>query len=405
VTLYYQGWDWIPGQTDGSWGEWYKWVFATFAAQHPGTKVEYVLVPFAQTQEKIISTVAANTPLDVALNSIVHGRNLFDKGALADIDSNIHQVPELAPANYFDVANFYRQAQGKLFGLSLYQDCSLLAVNSRLLREAQLDPKASDLKTWDDLVRYSDRLTKRTGDKITQLGFAFQKPGLEELATYVYANGGELQDAEVTKPLFNTAPYAARVADTLSYRATNYQRFGTNWAPELTGDLFKASKAAISYGGWGYQLQIRAGTYAPKDFEYWFVANPMGPSGTDPGVTSWVNMSVLPRGGKEPDLAFALARTAAGKEGQTQMFQHVNIEPSYKDFYQSKVFADGVRDQPVLGLAPQLFAKAKTYPFFRRFDDINKQVTPLLDDAIVGKTDVQQALGQAGRLAQQILST
>ena len=349
--------------------------------------------------------MAAGTPVDAGLNSIVHGRDLFDKSAIVALDDRIKKVAELAPSKYFDVANFYRQTQGKLFGLPMYQDSSLIAVNSRLLRDGGLDPKAADLKTWDDLVRYAERLTKRDTGKITQVGFPFNRPGLEELATYSYGNGAELHDAEVTKPLFNTPPNATRMADMLRFRAANYQRFRVGWDDSMTGDLWATGKAAMTYSGWGSLIRIMAGTYVPKDFEYWFIPNPKGPNGNVMGATTWVNMVVLPKGGKEQDLAFELAHLAGSPQSHTKMFQLVGHHPSFKDFYQTKDFDDGVKNYPVHTLAPQLAANSKSYPFFRRYNDVNQQVAPLFGDAVEGKRDHQQALAEAERLTKQILTS
>ncbi len=403
VTLYYQNWDDLTAYRD-SYGAWYNAVFQAFMQRFPGVKVEYVTTPGGEIVEKIIATVAAGTPVDVSVNSIVHGRDLFDKGVLRPLDDFMRKAPDLAPSKYFDVANFYRSARNMHFGLPIYVDSSLLAVNSRLLRKAGLDPKAGDLKTWDDLVRYSERLTKREGGQITQLGFAFGRPGLQEVSTFAYANGAELQDTEVTKAVFNTPPSSQRMADMLRYRAVNYQRFGLNWHEDLKGDLFQLGKMAILYTSMGIQVRIRGGTYVPKDFEYWFVPNPKGPSGTQPGVTTWVNMIVQPQGGKQPDLAFELARAVAGPDGQAKMFQFASLHPSLKDFYQSKEFAEGVRNEPVMELVPKLAAIGKSYPFFRRFNDINREISPLFADAVEGKLDHQQALAEAERKANAILS-
>ena len=53
-------------------------------------------------------------------------------------------------------------------------------------------------------------------------------------------------------------------------------------------------------------LRVMAGTYVPSDFEYTFIPNPKGPAGNVMGAATWVNMVVLPKGGKETDLAFEL---------------------------------------------------------------------------------------------------
>jgi ABC-type glycerol-3-phosphate transport system substrate-binding protein len=115
-------------------------------------------------------------------------------------------------------------------------------------------------------------------------------------------------------------------------------------------------------------------------------------------------MVVLPRGGKNPDLAFELARTAAGPEGQTKMFQVLSQYPSFKDFYQSREFAEGVRQDPVVDVVPKLHATGKAYPFFRRYNDSNRDAGPLLADAVEGKLDHRQALLEAERKINAVLA-
>ncbi len=388
TTLYFQNWDDLTQYKD-SYGAWYNWAFDTFQKQHPEAKVQYVLTPFGQIVEKVIAGVAGGTPVDGTVCSILHGRDLYDKHALTALDANIARVPELSPSGYFDAANAYRSSAGKYYALSIYADVSMIGLNSRMLRDAGLDPKAADVKTWDDLLRYSDRLTKLdSAGKIVQLGFPYNLPGLEEWATWTYANGGDIQDADVTKALFDTT----QVSDMMRYRATQYQRFGVNRSTDLKGDLFKAEKQAMEHTSTGLQVAIRGGTYVPKGFEYWFIPTPKGPDATGPGAAMWVNMVAIPEGAKHSDLSFDLLRAIAGPDGLSKMFQYAKLYPALKAYYQTPEFTSAVQQDPVLAVPPQIFQIGKTYPFFRRFNDVNKALAPLVSDAIAGKRDVQQAL-------------
>jgi len=376
-------------------------VFKKFMDEHPGVKVEYITTPFGEIVQKTTAGVTAGVPVDASVNSILHGRDLWDRGALTELTPFIAKVPEMAPAKYFEVANFYRSSQGKFFGASIYVDSSLLCLNSRLVAEAGLDPKGANIKTWDDLLAACEKLTKREGGKITQVGFPYAVPSLEEFATWAYGNGAELHDREVTKAKLNDP----KILEMVKHRTVQYQRFAVNWAEDMKDvhNAFKIGKVGYRHWSMGAQVLIKGGTYVPKDFQYWFTANPKGPSGDKSGVATWVNMVVMPKGVKDPDLAWELIRTVAGLWGQTQMFKLANLHPSLQDFYTSPDFTQGVKEQPVLEVAPKLAQIGKTYPFFRRFGDVNKDIAPLISDAITGKTDPVTALTEAEKRANVIL--
>jgi ABC-type glycerol-3-phosphate transport system substrate-binding protein len=402
VTLQFTHWDDIRQRPD-TYLVWYTWIFDTFAAKHPGVTAEFVLTT-GNYLEKFVVAAAAGTPLaDLAALSITYGRDLYDKGALMEVDAYIKQVPDLAPGKYLDAANYYRTAGGKHFSLPAWANSSVLLLNSGLLRRAGLDPKGADLKTWDDLLRYNQALTVRDGaGKSTQLGFPFALPGLEEWATWAYANGGEVQDAEVTRATFNTPP----VAEMMTFRKTAYGRFGTGWAEDLQPgtDLFKLERQAIMHYNFGARSNVAGGTYMPRGFEFWMTGTPQGPGGRGPGAATWVNQMGIPKGVKHPDLSFQLGRTALDLEGQTKMAQMALLDPSLKDYYQTPVRRQLARDNPLIDVGQDLFARGKTYPFFRRSADVTREILPVLQDGITGNLDVQQSLQEAVRRANAVLA-
>ena len=371
--------------------------------QHPEVTVEQVLVGFGEIVEKIITGVAGNSPVDASELSILHGRDLYDKKALTTLDTEIAQANDLAPANYWDIANFYRSAGGKYFGLAIYITADGLGLNSRMLRDAGLDPQAKDIKTWDDLVRYSEKLTKTdSSGKINQLGFGFDPPHLQEWATWTYTNGGEVQDAEVTKALFDST----QVADMLRFRATQYQRFGVNRVDDWKGDQFKIQRQAMQVTDIaGFYGLVTGGVYVPKGFEAWFIPTPKGPSGSGPAATVWANMLGRPTGVKHPDLSFELIHSLGSPKGLGQLFRNMGWWPPFKNFYQSADWQQTMKDSPMLTQAPDLIAKGKAYVFFRRYNDVSKVLAPLITDAVTGKRDIQQSLKNGAQQVNQILAS
>src|SRR5438067_11684788 len=139
-------------------GAWYRWVLDRFAQEYPGSHAEMQLVKSVQDLLKV--SVAGGKPAaDAAYLRLFDARELWDGGVIVELTSYIRNHKDLAPANYFDSANDYRTLNGKLFALPNYINAEMVWVNSRLLKEANLDPKAADLKTWDDLARYDQALS------------------------------------------------------------------------------------------------------------------------------------------------------------------------------------------------------------------------------------------------------
>jgi ABC-type glycerol-3-phosphate transport system substrate-binding protein len=407
VTLQFTHWDDINLRPD-TYLRWYTWVFERFAERFPGSRAEFVHTS-GNYLEKFVVAAAAGVPLaDLAALSITNGRDLYDKGALLELDGYLKRVPALAPNKYIDAANVYRRAGGKHFSLPGWANSSVLLLNGRMLRTAGLDPRGADLKTWDDLLRYSQALSQRDGaGKLTELGFPFGLPALEEWATWAYANGGEVQDAEVTRATFNTNA----VVEMTLFRKTAYARFAQNWSDGLNelsasqnGDLFRPQKQAIRHYNFGARSNIVGGTYLPRDFEFWMIGTPAGPGGRGPGAATWVNQMGIPKGVKEPDLSFELGRSALDLEGQSKMHLLALLEPSLKDYYQTREYAELARDNPLLKVGESLFARGKGYPFFRRFSDVSAEILPVLHGGITGQLDVQQSLQEAVRRANAVLS-
>jgi len=393
---------WVPKDTYAGHYAWETWAFDQLHQQHPEATVQELNAGFSDIGQKIISGVAGGTPVDASELSVVHARDLFDKGALSALDAEIAQNTDLAPANYWDAANRYRSNNGKYYALSIYITADGLGINSRMLRDAGLDPKAADLKTWDDLVRYSEKLTKTDGSgKINQLGYPFDPPGLQEWATWSYTNGGEVQDDAVTKALFNTTP----VADMLRYRATQYQRFGVNRVADWKGDQFKIQRQAFQWTDIvGFYGLMTGGIYVPKDFEYWYVAPPKGPSGSASLSSAWANMVGRPTGVKSADLSFALLHFLAGPDGTSQLFKNLGWFPPLKNFYQSSAWTVAVKANPMLAQAPDEINTGKEFVFFRRYNDVSTALSPLITDAVTGKRDIQQSLSDGAQQVTSILS-
>ncbi|HEX2184101.1 MAG TPA: extracellular solute-binding protein, partial [Chloroflexota bacterium] len=384
-------------------GAWYRWMAGRFADEFPGSKAEVQLV--SKLPELITVSVAGGKPAaDAIYLRLFEARELWDAGVLTELTASIRQHKELAPSNYFPSANDYRTSGGKQFALPNYVNTEMIWVNCRLLQEAGLDPRAADLKTWADLARYNQVLTKRdSAGKYVQLGHPMNAVAWQGFSAYIYANGGEIQDAEVTRARFNHA----QTEQALTFWREMYQRYGNPalWAENLQQagtDKFQTEQWAIRDRSFGFARASRATPdYFPSRTDSWLVPVPLGPSNKGPAATMWVNQMGVPKGGAHPDQAFELLRCAVDVKGQTVMHQLAQWEPSMPAYYQTQAFRDELKKDPLLQVGLDSFRVGRTFPFYRRFSVISGEPYAPIVAAIRGERDVRSALEEAERLTNQ----
>jgi multiple sugar transport system substrate-binding protein len=94
---------------------------------------------------------------------------------------------------------------GKLYGVPDQMNAHSLYVNTRVFREAGLDPVKDAPKSWDDVVKLNKVLTKRKADRIVQKGWEMRYAAEHWLAQMfqilLYQAGGEV--TRDGKPVFN----------------------------------------------------------------------------------------------------------------------------------------------------------------------------------------------------------
>ncbi len=98
---------------------------------------------------------------------------------------------------------------GKLYAIPYQMNSYSLFINNRLFKAAGLDPVKDAPKTWDDIAKLNQQLTKRDGDRVTQKGFEMRYSAGDHWMAQMFhfliyqAGGNVLQDG---KPVFNQEP-------------------------------------------------------------------------------------------------------------------------------------------------------------------------------------------------------
>jgi N,N'-diacetylchitobiose transport system substrate-binding protein len=116
----------------------------SFAAAHPGTKVNVEFVPWAQAHDKFTTSIAGGKTPDVAEMGTTWTPEFADEGAF-------EQVAKPAPGKYVSSLIDAATLNGNIWGKPWYAGSRALIYRKDVLKKAGVQPP----KTWDELLAAS----------------------------------------------------------------------------------------------------------------------------------------------------------------------------------------------------------------------------------------------------------
>ena len=126
-------------------------------AEGSSKRAEFQLVPYEQQTQLFLAALAAgNAPDVISLDIILHP--YFNSlGAFLDITDRVNALDyrSALPEGMLHLG----ESQDRYYGIPYTVDLSGLVWNKELFREAGLDPERPP-QTWDELIEYSQKLTK-----------------------------------------------------------------------------------------------------------------------------------------------------------------------------------------------------------------------------------------------------
>lgn len=223
---------------------------AEFERQNPDIKVVAMSMGAgAMNPQKLMTSIVGKVPPDV-----IH-QDRFTVGDWASRDTFMPLDEFLAKETGEDAirADAYYPAawneavyKGKVYAIPSGIDDRLLFYNREMFREVGLDPDKPP-QTWDELLEYSKKLTKKNGDgTYNRIGF-IPNYGNSWFYLYSWQNGGEFMSPDGKTCTLNTPEnvtalqYMADVYDALGgYEAANIFQSGFQGGendPFLTGKI------------------------------------------------------------------------------------------------------------------------------------------------------------------------
>ncbi|BAY13623.1 ABC transporter substrate-binding protein [Calothrix sp. NIES-2098] len=365
-------------------------LIATFESQNKGIKINWVDIPWAAMENKILTAVSAKTPPDVVNLNPDFASQLAGRNAWLDVDT---KVPNEVRSSY--LPNIWKAStlNGKSFGIPWYLTTRLTIYNTDLLKQAGINKSPS---TYVELAQAAQQIKDKTGKYAFFVTFVPQDSG-EVLESFVQM-GVTLVDTE-GKAAFNSPQGKAA----FQYWVDLYKK-GLLPKEVLTQghrhaiDLYQAGETAFLASGPEFLKTIA--NNAPKIAQ----ASAIAPQIT--GETGKKNVAVMnvviPKESKNPDAAVKFALFLTNDENQLAFAKAANVLPStikaLSDSYFKDVPATATTVEKARVVSAQQLQQAEVLtPTLKDFNKLQKAVYENLQAAMLDQKTVDKAVEDAAQ--------
>jgi putative chitobiose transport system substrate-binding protein len=370
--------------------DYFQRLIANFETENPGIKVNWVDVPWAAMENKILTSVSANTPPDVVNLNPVFASQLAGRNAWLDLDPKISDAER---SSY--LPNIWKAStlNGKSFGIPWYLTTRLNIYNTDLLQQAGINKVPS---TYAELADVAQKIKDQTGKYAFFVTFVPQDSG-EVLESFVQM--GVTLVNEEGKAAFNSPEGKAA----FQYWVNLYQK-GLLPREALTQghrhgiDLYQSGQTAFLASGPEFLNTIARN--APQIAK----ASAIAPQIT--GDTGKKNVAVMnlvvPRASQHPDAAVKFALFVTNDENQLAFAKAANVLPSTKQALADSYFqnvpdtASTVERARVIS-AKQLQQAEILTPTLKDSKRLQKAIYENLQAAMLGQKTVDQAVEDAAQ--------
>ncbi|MCZ8517359.1 sugar ABC transporter substrate-binding protein [Paenibacillus filicis] len=135
-----------------------------FQQLHPNIKIKPEYTSFDGYWEKLSTQVAANNAPDLMQMSILYIKEYSDRGVLADLTPYLGKDVHIDDLNK-DVLKNQGTINGKLTGLPVSDNASVMIYNKEMYKQAGIEPPKNDM-TWKEYFDKAREIKSKLGDKV-----------------------------------------------------------------------------------------------------------------------------------------------------------------------------------------------------------------------------------------------
>jgi multiple sugar transport system substrate-binding protein len=283
---------------------------AMFERQFPGIKVENVVG--GSDVNKIKAGMAAGTPYDLIRVTTTQYAGFAHQGAVLALDSLIRR-DRYDLKDFFPAAVAQWQWRGKQWAMP-FLGVLTAYVNTELVEQsgARRAPNTWHDRTWDmnAFLDFCKKTSRQVGGRTVQWGFSGTHNNWRYYMPWLWANGGEMFDRDLTRVAFSDPP----ALEGLQFLADLINKHRVAPHPDELGELggtekpFRDGKVAIMAGS----VNAIAANRQVPGLRWTLTAYPRGSKGIamGGGGVGWF----ITTGSKYPDEAWELLKVVLSPE-------------------------------------------------------------------------------------------
>ncbi len=370
--------------------DYFKNLIGNFESQNSGIKVNWVDVPWAAMENKILTAVSAKTPPDVVNLNPSFASQLAGRNAWLDLDGKVsNDVRSSYLPNIWKASTL----NGKSFGIPWYLTTRLTIYNTDLLKQAGINKPPV---TYAELAQAAQQIKDKTGKYAFFVTFVPQDSG-EVLESFVQM-GVTLIDAD-GKAAFNSPQGKAAFQYWVDlYKKRLLPKEALTQGHRHAIDLYQSGETVFLASGTEFLKTIA--NNAPK------IAQASGIAPQVTGDTGKKNVAVMniviPRDTKQPDSAVKFALFLTNDENQLSFAKVADVLPSTVKALSNSYFKDVPANASTLEKARVITAKELQQaeiltPTLKDFNKLQKAVYENLQAAMLDQKTVDKAVEDAAQ--------
>jgi multiple sugar transport system substrate-binding protein len=258
--------------------------------------------------QQFLTAVQSGNPPDLIYMDRSKIGTFASQGAIVPMDDCISKAG-IDMSNFRDGEVKQVTFDGQVYGLPEFFNTVIVVINNKLAQAAGVDPTTLDMSNWDAIKDANDKILKKTGKKISVLGFDPKLP--EFLPLWAKINGVDILSEDGKTSNLDDP----KVADALTFTRDLILAHGS--APD-----FFSAREALSPDFFGKGNPIAGGVLGGFPIEVFFL-NVMAANSPDVDITvlspktkdgQQVTLATgltwaIPQGAKNTDAACAMAAT------------------------------------------------------------------------------------------------
>lgn len=384
---------WTPG--GGQILDAYEAAAQAYNDTHPGIRVE--VDELANWEEKILVAISAGSPPEV-FNDFARPtmRERVEQGAYIPLTSLLKRdrfpIDQIIPPAVEQVT-----VNGEIWGLPVTGTVEpVFYWNKDLFAEAGLDPE-NPPADWEELTRYSDKLTKiDPNGRMTRIGYAPTEGHIgDRWHFWILQNGGNIASPDGNRALgYLNSPQAV---EAFQWAADFARRYGWQTFASFRGtwgsgaqEAFVSERAAM-WGGSSPQA-VRGILFFRPDFPLGYGLHP-APKGRAGIILLGGSANVIPRGVKNVEAAWDFVKWFSG-ERQTQLSRLIGYQSA------NVLALKATREVASSAIALALYPYARALPLTPAQQTLTRELRAARDAVIAGRMSPRAALDEAARKVQ-----